>query len=89
MRALHAAFNYLRANLADPATHRLYQDHGTTELDANYAPYQLLVNDLARERGYEDGKNFETRVFEGTSHSRAGGSRCTGRHHPTRCAGRH
>ncbi|MBP7914270.1 MAG: hypothetical protein KAZ63_02910 [Vitreoscilla sp.] len=64
-----AAFNYLRANLADPATHRLYQDHGTTELDANYAPYQLLVNDLARERGYEDGKNFETRVFEGTGHN--------------------
>jgi len=64
-----AAFNYLRANLADPATHRLYQDHGTTELDALYAPYQVLVNDIARERGYEDGKSLETRVFEGTGHN--------------------
>ena len=64
-----AAFNYLRARLADPATHRIYQDHGTTELDALYAPYQLIVDDLARERGYEDGKNFETRVFEGTGHN--------------------
>jgi enterochelin esterase-like enzyme len=64
-----AAFNYLRANLADPATHRLYQDHGTTELDAIYAPYQVLVNDLARERGFVDGVNFETRVFEGTGHN--------------------
>lgn len=64
-----AAFNYLRAHLADPATHRLYQDHGTTELDALYAPYQVVVNDLARERGYEDGKTFETRVFEGTGHN--------------------
>jgi enterochelin esterase-like enzyme len=64
-----AAFNYLRAHLAGPATHRLYQDHGTTELDALYAPYQVLVNDIARERGYEDGRNFETRVFEGTGHN--------------------
>ncbi len=64
-----AAFNYLRAQLPDPASHRLYQDHGTTELDALYAPYQVVVNDLARERGYVDGKNFETRVFEGTGHN--------------------
>ena len=64
-----AAFNYLRAHLADPAAHRLYQDHGTTELDALYAPYQVVVNDLARERGYEDDKNFKTRVFEGSGHN--------------------
>lgn len=66
-----AAFNYLRAHLPDPATHRLYQDHGTTELDAIYAPYQALVNDLARERGYADGVSYETRVFEGTGHNEA------------------
>jgi enterochelin esterase-like enzyme len=66
-----AAFDYLRANLADPATHRLYQDHGTIELDALYAPYQHLVDDLVRERGYEDGRNFETRVFEGAGHNEA------------------
>lgn len=64
-----AAFNYLRAHLADPATHRLYQDHGTTELDALYAPYQVVVDDLARERGFEDGKSYDTRVFEGTGHN--------------------
>lgn len=64
-----AAFQYLQAHLADPSTHRLYQDHGTTELDAAYAPYQLIVNDLVRERGYEDGKNFDTRVFAGTGHN--------------------
>lgn len=64
-----AAFRHLQAHLADPATHRLYQDHGTTELDALYAPYQLVVNGLVRERGYEDGKNFDTRVFEGTGHN--------------------
>ncbi|MCV2355065.1 hypothetical protein LNV09_12975 [Paucibacter sp. B2R-40] len=64
-----AAFNYLRTHLASPETHRLYQDHGTTELDALYAPYQVMVNELARERGYVDGLNFETRVFEGSGHN--------------------
>ena len=42
---------------------------GTIELDALYAPYQRLVDDLVRERGYEDGRNFETRVFEGSGHN--------------------
>ncbi|MCV2357621.1 hypothetical protein LNV08_01380 [Paucibacter sp. TC2R-5] len=64
-----AGYNYLRAHLAAPETHRLYQDHGTTELDALYAPYQVMVNDLARERGYVDGVNFETRVFDGSGHN--------------------
>jgi enterochelin esterase-like enzyme len=64
-----AAFNYLRLKLADAASHRLYQDHGTTELDAIYGPYQVVVNDLAREGGYVDGVSFETRVFEGTGHN--------------------
>jgi enterochelin esterase-like enzyme len=64
-----AAFNYLRTHLADPATHRLYQDHGTTELDALYAPYQVMVDDLVRERGFEDGSGFLTRVFEGKGHN--------------------
>jgi enterochelin esterase-like enzyme len=64
-----AAFNYLRAHLANPATHLLYQDHGTTELDALYAPYQVMVNDLVRERGFVDGSSFLTRVFEGTGHN--------------------
>ena len=64
-----AAFNFLREHLADPATHRLYQDHGTIELDALYAPYQSMVNSLARERGYVDGANFMALTFEGTGHN--------------------
>lgn len=67
-----AAFVYLRDHLADPRTHRLYQDHGTTELDALYAPYQVFVDQLARDRGYTDqgtAPNFMTRVFAGTGHN--------------------
>ena len=63
-----AAFNYLRDHLPDPATHRLYQDHGTAELDALYAPYQVFVDALVREKGYTDA-NYTSRVFEGAGHN--------------------
>jgi hypothetical protein len=58
----------LQAHLAAPESHRLYQDHGTTELDAMYAPYQVFVDQLVRDRGYTDAQ-FMTRVFEGTGHN--------------------
>lgn len=67
-----AAYVYLRDHLADPRSHKLYQDHGTTELDALYAPYQVFVDQLARDRGYTDqgpSPNFMSRVFEGTGHN--------------------
>jgi enterochelin esterase-like enzyme len=63
-----AAFNYLQGRLADPATHRLYMDHGTTELDALYAPYQAFVNQIVKDRGYT-AANSISRVFEGTGHN--------------------
>lgn len=64
-----AAFNYLQQRLADPATHKLYQDRGTVELDALYGPYQLVIDDIVRERGYRDGDNFDSRVFDGAGHN--------------------
>jgi enterochelin esterase-like enzyme len=63
-----AAFNYLREHLAAPEGHRLYQDHGTIELDALYAPYQAFVDEIARERGYTQ-VNFLSRVFENEGHN--------------------
>ena len=63
-----AAYNYMSRHLAEPATHRLYQDHGTTELDAMYGSYQVFVDRIVRERGYTD-REFMTRVFEGTGHN--------------------
>lgn len=62
-----AAFNYLQAHLPDPATHRLYLDHGTVGLDAKYGPYQEFVDQLVRERGYT-ADNSVSRVFEGQGH---------------------
>jgi enterochelin esterase-like enzyme len=63
-----AAFSYLQRHLADPATHRLYMDHGTTELDAMYAPYQAFINQIVKDRGYT-AANSMSRVFEGTGHN--------------------
>jgi enterochelin esterase-like enzyme len=65
-----AAFSYLRKHLADPATHRLYMDRGTTELDARYAPHQPFVDELVAERGYT-AANSLSRVFEGAGHNEA------------------
>jgi predicted alpha/beta superfamily hydrolase len=63
-----AAFNYLQQNLAPPAGRRLYQDHGTLELDAMYAPYQNIVNQIVRDKGYTEAQAM-LRVAEGTGHN--------------------
>jgi enterochelin esterase-like enzyme len=63
-----AAFNHLAAALRPPDGRRLYMDHGTTELDAIYAPYQAFVDQIVRERGY-GAADYMSRVFEGTGHN--------------------
>lgn len=60
--------NYLKENLPSAGNHKLYFDHGTETLDANYAPYQDLIDQTMRERGYTS-QNWITREFEGHDHS--------------------
>jgi hypothetical protein len=43
-------------------------DHGTTELDALYGPYQTFINQIVADRGYT-AANSISRVFEGTGHN--------------------
>lgn len=61
--------DWLGTHLPDPRTHRLYFDHGTATLDAQYAPYQARMDAIVRARGYVEGRNFDTRVFAGAEHS--------------------
>jgi predicted alpha/beta superfamily hydrolase len=61
--------DWLATHLPDPRTHRLYFDHGTATLDAQYAPFQQRMDAIVRARGYVEGRNFMTRVFEGAEHS--------------------
>jgi predicted alpha/beta superfamily hydrolase len=57
--------------LPDPASHKLYFDYGTVGVDAPYEPYQLKFDAHLRARGYEEGKNWMTRKFEGADHNEA------------------
>jgi hypothetical protein len=67
-----AAFNHLQRHLPPPlpapGLRRLYMDHGTTELDAIYAPYQAFVNEIVRDRGYS-ARDSLLLVFAGTGHN--------------------
>lgn len=63
-----AAFTYLRDHLPPADGRRLYLDHGTTELDAQYPPSQAFVNEIVRARGYT-ASDSALRVFEGEGHN--------------------
>lgn len=60
--------SYMRENLPDPASHRLYFDYGTATLDALYPPLQAKADAVLREKGYNAG-NWQTREFPGAEHS--------------------
>lgn len=64
-----AVIDYLAANLPDPDNHRIYFDIGTETLDAEYEPYQQRMDEVMITAGYQQGKNWLTRKFEGHSHS--------------------
>jgi predicted alpha/beta superfamily hydrolase len=61
--------DYLRDHLPDPGTHKFYFDFGTETLDAGYEPYQQRMDEVMRNAGYKEGKNWITRKFAGDDHS--------------------
>jgi predicted alpha/beta superfamily hydrolase len=61
--------NYFSRNLPNPKQHKLYFDHGTTTLDAWYETYQLHMDSLCRESGYETPKDFMSLSFPGEPHN--------------------
>ena len=64
-----AAFmDYLKGNLPDPATHKLYFDYGTETLDSFYEPYQIRADSIIASKGYNK-SNFLSLKFEGKDHS--------------------
>lgn len=60
--------DYLSANLPPPEDHRIYFDHGTATLDSLYPPYQDIIDETMRERGYTS-QNWISREFEGADHT--------------------
>ncbi|WP_440998743.1 alpha/beta hydrolase [Fodinibius sp. SL11] len=60
--------SYLSANLPSPENHKIYFDHGTATLDSLYPPYQDLIDQTMRDKGYTP-ENWISREFEGADHS--------------------
>ena len=63
-----AFFAYMRKNLPDPKTHKIYFDFGTATLDALYPPLQKKADEVMIEKGFTPA-NWETLKFEGADHS--------------------
>lgn len=61
-------FTYLRENLPSPATHKIYFDYGTKTLDEFYLPYQHRVNEVLKQKGYDE-SNSKNLKFDGDDHS--------------------
>ncbi len=59
---------YLRANLPNPKTHKIYFDYGDQTLDALYPPLQKKVDEVMEAKRYRK-KNWLTRFFPGEEHS--------------------
>jgi enterochelin esterase-like enzyme len=68
MAALEA---YLRAKLPAPATHKLWMDHGTQNLDSFYAPFQRHVDQVLVNRNWIRGRDFQSRIYDGGDHNEA------------------
>lgn len=64
-----AVVDYLKTHLPNPRTHKFYFDFGTETLDAQYAPYQMRVDEIMLRAGYAEGSSWVTRKFEGEEHS--------------------
>lgn len=60
---------YLETALPEPGQHQFYFDHGSTGLDADYGVWQHRVDNLLRQKGYREGKDFVSWFFEGEDHT--------------------
>jgi predicted alpha/beta superfamily hydrolase len=63
-----SAFNYLQKNAPSPLDHKIYMDHGTTEMDTMYTNYQNFVDEIFRDKGYSNAQ-FKSLIFEKTGHN--------------------
>ena len=59
---------WFAARLGSPDGRRVWMDHGTATLDAFYAPYQQVVDARMAAAGWQKGRDWESRVYEGAEH---------------------
>jgi len=63
-----AFLNYLNKKLPSATNHKIYFDHGTEGLDANYSVTQKKVDALMAKKGFTK-KNWITKEFKGDDHN--------------------
>ena len=54
--------------LPDPATHRVWTDTGTKELDANYAPFHAKAHELLKRKGFDEPEGLVAATYPYTGH---------------------
>ncbi|WP_086607102.1 alpha/beta hydrolase [Erythrobacter donghaensis] len=59
---------WFAARLGAPDGRRVWLDHGTATLDQFYAPYQQVVDARFAAAGWQRGRDWESRVYEGAEH---------------------
>ena len=60
-------FDYMKSKKANPNLQKFYFDYGTETLDAHYPQYASSVDDIFKEKGFDD-TNFKNLKFEGHAH---------------------
>ena len=63
-----AAVKWYKNNWPTAGNHRLYFDYGTKSIDADYEPFQKMMDAVMRQKGYRENEDWVTRRFEGASH---------------------
>lgn len=59
---------WFAARLGEPNGRRVWMDHGTATLDAFYAPYQEKIDARFATSGWQRGRDWESKVYEGAEH---------------------
>lgn len=59
---------WFAARLGAPEGRRLWLDHGTATLDQYYAPYQQVVDQRIAASGWQRGRDWQSKVYEGAEH---------------------
>lgn len=59
---------WFTARLGAPDGRRVWMDHGTATLDAYYAPYQQVVDARFAAAGWQRGRDWESKVYQGAEH---------------------
>ncbi|MBI1403369.1 MAG: hypothetical protein GC147_09155 [Porphyrobacter sp.] len=59
---------WFAARLGEPDGRRLWMDHGTATLDANYAHYQQVVDARIAAEGWVKGRDWQSKVYQGAEH---------------------